>query len=59
MQSDEAVVGLMAKHIITRRQFPIFIKNRAEHLLHILLHRSFIFLEYQTWFSKPLPWGYR
>lgn len=24
MQSDEAVFGLMAKHIITRRQFPIF-----------------------------------
>jgi 4-amino-4-deoxy-L-arabinose transferase-like glycosyltransferase len=24
MQSDEAVVGLMAKHIITDRQFPIF-----------------------------------
>ncbi|NIO71537.1 MAG: hypothetical protein GTN71_21530 [Anaerolineae bacterium] len=24
MQSDEAVLGLMAKHIITRRQFPIF-----------------------------------
>jgi len=30
MQSDEAVVGLMAKHIITRRQFPIFMYGQEQ-----------------------------
>ena len=39
MQSDEAVFGLMAKHIITRRQFPIFMwgQERAGALITYLV----------------------